>query len=921
VLLNCDEVLGAKERKIMNVVDIEENVQQLVSKGFNPKSFILDFVKAYDAPKALIQQLKGGHQNLSDVDSAVLWRRNLHYKLAAKGQVSAVISELEKSLATTKYKVRLIISTDGEDFAARDLISGNTINCKFDELNAHFASFLPLAGIFIDEAIEENPIDIKATKRLTKFYDNICQDNPTWKTDELRHTLNHFITQVIFCLFAEDTGIISDNIFTDTIRTYCESDSEQAQPVITAIFTAMAYPEGSEARSSLPAYAQKFPHVNGGLFRGDPQVPRFLRGSVRYLMDAGALDWKEINPDIFGSMIQAIVHQDQRSELGMHYTSVSNILKLLKPLFLNDLQEQLQANWNSKKGLQAVLQRLMKIRVFDPACGSGNFLVIAYRELRNIEIQVIRRLAEISDFSAGIWSHVELNNFFGIEYIDFAAETAKLSLWIAEYQMNKRYEDEFGKLPPSLPLKDTNTIRHGNALRIAWESVCPHSADPEVKTYIVGNPPYLGSMMQTDEQKSDKDKLFSPFTNNYKDLDYVAGWFFKAAKIIEISENYKAAFVTTNSICQGEQVLMLWSLIYGCNCEIIFAHKSFSWWNVAAQNAAVTVAIIGISSRKTSSKKYLFEKNMSRNVDIIGPYLIPGNEIIVSKRSGALSKLQKMDYGCKATDNGNLIISREEKNTILEKSPQAVQFLREYIGSREFAQGTSRYCFWIEDERLDEAKKISEIASRIENVRIFRKNSKGKQANGAARTPHKFVFAPHKNTANIIIPRVGSERRPYITAGFVDGQKTIISDAAAVVYAAHHYTFSIISSKLHYSWVAAVCGRLKTDIRYSNTVGWNTFPVPSLTESENAALTKCAEDILLARDYYFEHTISEMYDPDHMSKKFLKLWEAHQRNDEVLETIYNGKPFENDTERLEHLFARYVEMTSKPASKQKGAKK
>lgn len=394
----------------MNVVDIEENVQELVSKRFKPETFILDFVKAYDAPKALIQQLKGGHQNLSDVPGAVLWRRNLHYKLAPKGQVAAVIAELERSQATRKYKARFVISTDGDEFSARDLVSGNTINCHFDELAVHFASFLSLAGIFIDEAIEENPIDIKATKRLTKFYDSILQDNPAWKTDEMRHTLNHFITQVIFCLFAEDTGIIADNIFTDTIRTYCEIDSEQAQPVITAIFTAMAHPEGAEERSSLPGYAQKFPHVNGGLFGGSPQVPRFLRGSVRYLMDAGALDWKEINPDIFGSMIQAIVHQDQRGELGMHYTSVSNIMKLLKPLFLNDLQEQVQANWNSKKGLQAILQRLMKIRVFDPACGSGNFLVIAYRELRNIEIQVIRRLAEISDFSAsGMRSSPEMS--------------------------------------------------------------------------------------------------------------------------------------------------------------------------------------------------------------------------------------------------------------------------------------------------------------------------------------------------------------------------------------------------------------------------------------------------------------------------------------------------------------------------------
>ncbi|PWG15651.1 class I SAM-dependent DNA methyltransferase [Salibaculum griseiflavum] len=903
----------------MNVVDIEENVQELVSKGFNPDTFILDFVKAYDAPKALIQQLKGGHQNLSDVPGAVLWRRNLHYKLASKGQVAAVIAELERSQATSKYKARFVISTDGDEFSARDLVSGNTINCHFDELAVHFASFLSLAGIFIDEAIEENPIDIKATKRLTKFYDSILQDNPTWKTDEMRHTLNHFITQVIFCLFAEDTGIIADNIFTDTIRTYCESDSEQAQPVITAIFTAMAHSEGAEARASLPAYAQKFPHVNGGLFRGDPQVPRFLRGSVRYLMDAGALDWKEINPDIFGSMIQAIVHQDQRGELGMHYTSVSNILKLLKPLFLHDLQEQVRSSWNSKKGLQNVLQRLMKIRVFDPACGSGNFLVIAYRELRNIEIQVIRRLAEISDFSAGIWSHVELKNFFGIEYIDFASETAKLSLWIAEYQMNKRYEDEFGKLPPSLPLKDTNNIRHGNALRIAWESVCPHSDDPEVETYIVGNPPYLGYNKQTPEQKRDVENTSGKIVKNWRSLDYISAWF--AIASLYLDKRTECAFVSTNSIVQGEQATLLWEPIFNLGVSINLASQKFKWSNNAANIAGVTCVVVGLNKNPNKLDGKIFGDRYSKRVSQINQYLLPADKIFIRPSNTPISNLKRMPLGNMAKDGGYLFLDSLEMQDMIDAFPESREFILPAFGSQEVIKGMNRYCLWIPDSRLNCARKIPPINERLKGVEKMRLNSPAESTKSYAKYPNRFKQIQGIGERNtLIIPRVFSETRYWPTVAFID-HPCVVTDLAYLVADPPKYYFSIVSSKTHLIWVQTISGKLESRIRYSNTMCWHTFPVPDLTGDDKAALTKCAEDILLARDHYFEHTLAELYDPKNMEKKFPELWEAHQRNDEVLETIYNGKPFENDTERLEHLFARYVEMTSKLASKQKGAKK
>jgi hypothetical protein len=894
----------------MNVVEIEENVQELVSKGFDPNKFILDFVKAYDAPKTLIQQLKGGHQNLSDVKGAVLWRRNLHYKLAHKGQVSAVVEELERSQATSKYKARFVISTDGDEFSARDLVSGNTINCNFDELALHFASFLSLAGIFIDEAIEENPIDIKATKRLTKFYDSILQDNPTWKTDEMRHTLNHFITQVIFCLFAEDTGIIADNIFTDTIRTYSESDSEQAQPVITAIFTAMAHPEGAAARSSLPSYAQKFPHVNGGLFRGSPQVPRFLRGSVRYLMDAGALDWKEINPDIFGSMIQAIVHQDQRGELGMHYTSVSNILKLLKPLFLNDLQEHVQSNWNSKKGLQNVLQRLMKIRVFDPACGSGNFLVIAYRELRNIEIQVIRRLAEISDFSAGIWSHVELKNFFGIEYIDFAAETAKLSLWIAEYQMNKKYEDEFGKLPPSLPLKDTNNIRNCNALRISWEVVCPHSDDPEVETYIVGNPPYVGTKKQTSAQKEDIELVASGYTATYKSFDYVCGWFIRAFELV-VETEYQCAFVSTNSIVQSFHVQNLWSILHDAGIIINFCHLPFKWKNNASKNAGVTVVIVGFA--KVPRKiKTIYSENHYTNVDYINAYLTRGKVPQVKKASKPINILKPVTLGSLLADGNNFILSPEEEQELRESFHDSDSFIKPYIGGNEAIKGKPRKVLYFTEETYLKVRNHPIIEKKVLEIERFRLSSTKAATQKWAKVP--FAYTEDRTndftSPKIVIPITFSEGRDYMQVLYV-GSDAVVPGTAFYVETKSHFEFSILSSRLFFIWMDNVGAKLESRMRFSNTMCWNTFPLFELSTPQIDQLSIGGEGILLARDLFFEYELKDLYNPKKLEKNFPELWEAHQRNDAILETILNGKPFENDTERLEHLFARYAEMTIK----------
>ena len=888
----------------MNVIEIEENVEQLAKEGFKPADFIYDFIAAYDAPKAILKQLRQGQQNPSEI-GGILWRRYMHYKGASKGAVSATIDELQIAKENSKHKVRYIISTDGDQFAARDLKSGETLNCEFSKLGDHFGFFLPLANIERYKIADENPVDIKATGRLAKFYDSILEDNPSWRADEKRHTLNHFMTQIVFCLFAEDTGIFPQGIFSETLKTYCETDTTQTQSVLTHVFRAMSLADGE--RDELPAYAKRFPYVNGGLFNETIEVPRFLRGSVRYLLDAAMLDWRQINPDIFGSMIQSIVNEDQRGQLGMHYTSVPNILKVLDPLFLDDLRDMAKVNWGSKKGLHSVLKRISQIRVFDPACGSGNFLVIAYRELRSIEIMIMNRLAEIDNYTPPLWSNVELTNFFGIEYADFAAETARLSLWIAEYQMNSRYKDEFGQRTPALPLKSTGHIACGNALRIEWHTVCPRHSDPSYETYIVGNPPYLGSSEQNEEQKLDMETAFRD-EEGWKSLDYVSGWFIKAAHYS--GDNAAFAFVSTNSICQGIHVQLLWTTMLRLGVSIFFAHQSFKWSNNAHNNATVTCVIIGCRKNPKGSRS-LYSGTTVQRVENISPYLLAGRNIIVEQSTQPLFALTRMDYGSKPVDGGHLVLDEDERRQLVYDCPEAEQFIRRYYGSREHLDGIVRYCLWITDEKRDLAESIPSIQKRLDLVREMRASSKKEPTRELAKNPHRFAEIRARNPLKtIIVPIHTSENRRYIPIGMgQDG--SIASNAVFCLVDPAMWEFSLLGSRLHRIWIETTCGKLETRIRYSNTLGWNTFPVPELSATQKHALIETAQDILLARDGYFDKTISELYDPEVMETNFPELWRAHLRNDDVLESAYNGRPFRSDAERLEHLFARYSERVEK----------
>jgi hypothetical protein len=659
-------------------------------------------------------------------------------------------------------------------------------------------------------------------------------------------------------------------------------------------------------------------------------VPRFSKIAQRYLSHIGSLDWTQINPDIFGSMIQAVADEEERSVLGMHYTSVPNILKVLNPLFLDDLRAELEAAGDNARKLANLRARMAKIRVFDPACGSGNFLVIAYKEMRSLEYEINKRRGEPQRRT-----DIPLTNYRGIELRDFSAEIARLALIVAEYQCDVTYRGQKEALAEFLPLDAQNWITCGNALRLDWLSVCPPTgtgvkfqaddlfmspldqaqidfANEGGETYICGNPPYLGSTWQSTEQKEDLQRIFDGRTKSWKSLDYVAGWFMKAADY-GLHTPTVSAFVSTNSICQGQQVPILWPLIFKTGHEIAFAHTSFKWANLASHNAGVTVAIVGISNHAGQVRK-LFSLaddggSVVKESDNVNAYLVAAPNVIVDKASRPMNGTANMSFGNKPVDGGHLLLSADEVRTLGLTPDQHNKFIRRIYGSAEFIRGLERYCLWIENDHLQEALAIEAIRQRIEGVRMMRLNSRDKSANEMASRAHQMREMRIGKNWTLTVPRTSSENRPYLPNGIIDARSTVTSETFAL-YDAPLWNMALIASRLHLVWIATVCGKMKTDFRYSNTMGWNTFPVPKLTEKNRADLTAAAEGILLAREAHFPATIADLYDPEKMPAN---LRAAHDHNDEVLERIYIGRRFRNDTERLEKLFEMYTKMTTKVA--------
>ncbi len=880
----------------MNKSQIEENLTKII-QNFSKEDFIYELLLAYGLPKTTITLLKKGKHNLSKKSGQIILKKKLFFQESENEDLHLLIDSLQKDETTYRHNPRFIVVTDYKTILAVDTKTKDTLDTQISNIAKHYDFFLPWNNREKYIAKPENDADVKAAEKMAKIYDEIQKDNQ-FSSKEHLHSLNVFFSRLLFCFFAEDTEIFPKGSFTHFVS-HTQHDGSDLDSYLNRLFEVL----NTQNRADYPEIFEKFPYVNGGLFGNEQFAPKFSAKSRKMIIECGELDWSAINPDIFGSMIQAVVHTDQRSSMGMHYTSVQNIMKVIDPLFLDELRQEFEDNCDNEKKLNQLLNRLENLRIFDPACGSGNFLIIAYKELRKLEIEIFEQIRRVGTALQLPFSRIKLSQFYGIELDDFACEVATLSLWLAEHQMNVKFKEVFGHASPTLPLKESGKIICGNSTRLPWEEVCPKDEGKEI--YILGNPPYLGSSLQDKEQKSDLSFVFDGI-DGYKNLDYISCWFLKGGRYIR-SYNSKFAFVSTNSICQGEQVGLLWPHLFDLQLEIDFAYSSFKWANNAKSNAGVTCCIVGLRSSRVGTKRF-FKDGVSASVKNINPYLAIGENSIVVKKASPISKIPKMENGNKAVDGGHLIFETEEiKNSFLNLFPESKKFIRELIGSKEFIRGVKRYCLWIKKEDESEAVKITGISERINAVKEVRLKSTDIGARKLAEISYRFRDQREAKNNILIIPAVSSERREYIPVGFL-GSDTIVVAPNFVLFDAPVWIFGLVSCRMHTIWVKAVGGQLETRIRYSSVLCYNTFPFPDINEKQKQAITSHVYNILEEREKHPEKTMAELYDPNKMPSG---LKQAHHDLDIAIELCYRSRPFTSDEERLEHLFKLYEEMTSK----------
>ncbi|MBN9607203.1 MAG: class I SAM-dependent DNA methyltransferase [Actinomycetales bacterium] len=887
----------------LNLKSVEERVRPLGGRSRYDREFIFELLAVYGRSSSNITRLRSGSLNVADDPSTEVAQKNVIYFKESTDNLLAVIDELRSAPTVVRYNTRFVVVTDYEELLAVDTKTNDSLAIPISDIDKHFTFFLPWAGMEKAQYVAEAHADVKAAERMAKLFDELLALNPEFNTTTLgRHALNVFFTRLLFCFFAEDTGIFKEGQFTEAVGTLTQSDGSDVSQFLTDLFNALDTADPADK----PTHLAGFPYVNGRLFtvEGHHTVPAFNKKARDLLLESGRLLWNEINPDIFGSMFQAVVAPGQRSDLGQHYTSVPNILKTIEPLFLDGLKEQFDAAFDSAPKLEALLRRIAKIKVFDPACGSGNFLVIAYKELRKLEHAILERLAQIDTRHQTLYAESKINieNFYGLELDDFAVEIAILSLWIAKHQMNREFFEKFRLNIPLIPLKETGRVRQGNAARTDWNMVCPNGGDEEI--YLIGNPPYVGTRDQTSEQKADYAPVFGrrPFSKN---LDYISLWFVKGAEYISGSRA-ELAFVTTNSVSRGEHVGLLFPMLFSMGVEIGFAYTGFRWENNAKGNAGVTVAVISLRSVRPGAK-YIYTDGLRIDAEKINGYLAEGDDVYISRRSKPLrAAMPEMYFGNMALDGGGLILSSAERAQLERSDPDALRFVRRLYGSKEYIHDLERYCLWITASELDEALRHSFIAERVERTREFRASRSDAGTRKKAATPWSFREQRSSRRASILVPKTSSERRDYIPVGFVDSSN-VVSDLAFAIFDPEPWVFSMITSRMHMTWVKAVAGRKDNRLRYSNLIVYNNFPVPPLSIPAKEQLTEAALRVLDVREYHSEKTLAELYDPDLMPDD-LRL--AHQELDKLVDEVYRKRGFDSDEERLSHLFGMYEQMTA-----------
>jgi len=871
------------------MVDLEKlqnNIKQ-IGTIVNEQEFLREFLLAYGLPKAMFARLS--MDNILNFKPLRIANK-MYYTLTQRENLYALLDELKEG-NLSKMSVRFIFLVNSDNILALDTDTEEVLSTSKLDLFKQYDFFLPLGGIEKSRAISNDSVDIKTAEIFAHLYNELLVIN--YESGANKGSIDLFIVRLLFSFFADSEGIIERGTLHKLFYTYSNSDGSG----LSALFSEM-FIRFKNDTAVVPEYIRRLPVFELSLFYEELPMINFNSDCRKALLEISELNWSDISPDVLGALIQSIVGSDE-SESNSNFTSEPNIHNVIGPLFLNQLYECFEKDKNNPESCMKLLERISQIKIFDPSCGTGNFLLITYKELRTLEFKINQQLRRDSKIE-GRYPSFDARNLYGIESNALSCEVAKLGLLFTVCQMDRRFCEKGNDIGDLLNGMDQGHILCAKASRLNWVDVCPN----EGEVYVIGNPSYKGAHKQSTEQKKDVERIFAEF-GKMGELDYAACYFYLAVKYISNSNN-AFAFVTTNSLTQGQQVALLWPKLFENNVHISFAHKAFKWKNDAINNTAVTVVIIGMRDNSTTEKRVLYTSQYAKKVSWINPYLAPG-QLIVRKRPTPISTLPSMIKGNMPYDDNHLLLLPKEAVKLEKEYPVARRFLRRVVGSKEFINGIERWCLWIDEYDLDVALSIPPIKQRVEDVKQMRLSKKDKNAQKLAKKPYQFREHRYTETYSLVIPSVSSERRLYIPVGFV-GKKIIVTNLAFVIYDCEPWIFAVVSSKMHNLWVRTVCGQLETRIRYSSQLGYNTFPFPAITEEQQHNLKECVYMVLAERENVSERPLAYMYNPDTMSSG---LRHAHSILDKVIEKCYRDEEFTSDQERLDYLFELYNRLEAK----------
>lgn len=880
------------------------------------KPFLVEFFNVFGISSKRVGTFEHRVKKLDEKDGYIdlLWKGTILIEMKSRGRNldKAYQQAIDYTHGLKQHELpKYILVSDFENFRLYDLEDDKHIEFKLNDLINNVQHFGYILGYQKKVYKEQDPANIKAAELMGKFHDRLKEIGYTG------HPLEVYLVRILFLLFSEDTTIFNKQQFQDYIEQRTNEDGSDLAAKLQELFQVLNTPKESRFKN-LDEQLADFPYVNGKLFEEILPMASFDSKMRQALLDCCYIDWSKISPAIFGSMFQSVMNPTERRNLGAHYTSETNILKLIKPLFLDELWREFERVKDNKNKLPEFHKKLSTLKFLDPACGCGNFLVITYRELRLLELEILRKLYKsgqrVIDIGNIIWLNVD--QFYGIEYEEFPARIAEVAMWLIDHQMNMLISNEFGQYYARLPLKKAAKIVHGDALETDWEKIVSKNE----LSYILGNPPFIGSKIM---KQSQRDQIVKQFDNvdGSGVLDYVTGWYIKAAKYIN-GTKIKVALVSTNSIVQGEQTSILWGqMLNRYGIKIHFAHRTFKWSNEAKGNAAVYCVIIGFANYDTNNKS-IFEyediKGEAHELKAknVNPYLVDAKDFLIDKNSNPICNVPKMSFGNMPLDGGHLLLSDEEKNEFILKEPKAEKFIKPLISAYEFLNGEKRWCLWLVDAEPSELKQSPEIMKRVESVKKFRLDSVAPSTQKFASTPALFRDRNQPETY-ILVPSTTSENRKYIPMGFF-GKDDIANNSCHTVPNGTLYHFGVLMSAMHIAWVKSVCGRLKSDFRYSKDIVYNNFPWPeNPTDKQVKAIETAAQKVLNARLQFPNSSLADLYDPLTMPPALVK---AHNELDKAVDLAYRPQPFTSEANRMVYLFELYEKYTADLFTKEKTKK-